>query len=112
MAQQPDGTNTSFSFEYALTIIIVLVVCGTMMKKAPQTNSAVVVLVGLLIGYISLVVINKLLPGINTFGYNIKQYYLYSVMSNFNDVGYFNVWPPILAVLIVFIILLYNKNLG
>ena len=112
MAQQNVGSNTSFTFEYAVTIIIVLVVCNTMLKKSPQMNAAVVLLIGLLIGYISLVVLNYVLPNINSVAYNVKQYYLYSVMSNFNDMGYFNIWPPILAVLVVFIILLYNKNLG
>lgn len=112
MVQQNVGSNTSFNFEYALTIIIILVVCNTMMKKSPEMNTGVVIVVGLLIGYISLIVLNKVVPNINAIAYNVKQYYLYSVMSNFNDMGYLNIWPPILAVLIIFIILLYNKNLG
>jgi len=112
MPSQNSGSNTSFNFEYALTIIIVLVVCNTLMKKSPQMNSAIVVIAGLLVGYISLLLINKLLPNINSFALSIKQYYSHAIMSNFNQLGYLNIWPPILAVLVVFIILLYNKNLG
>ena len=60
MPSQNMGSNTSFNFEYALTIIIVLVVCNTLMKKSPQMSSAIVVITGLLVGYISLLLINKL----------------------------------------------------
>jgi hypothetical protein len=112
MPSQNLGSNTSFNFEYALTIIIVLVVCNTLMKKSPQMSSAIVVITGLLVGYISLLLINKLLPNINAFALSVKQYYSHAIMSNFNQLGYLNIWPPILAVLIIFIILLYNKNLG
>jgi uncharacterized membrane protein YesL len=82
------------------------------MKKSPDMNSAVVVIAGLLVGYISLLLINNLLPNLNAFALSIKQYYTQAIMSNFNQLGYLNIWPPILAVLIIFIILLYNKNLG
>ena len=112
MPSQNMGSNTSFNFEYALTIIIVLIVCNTLMKKSPQMSSAIVVITGLLVGYISLLLINKLLPNINSFALSIKQYYSHAIMSNFNQLGYLNIWHPILAVLIIFIILLYNKNLG
>jgi hypothetical protein len=112
MPSQNLGSNTSFNFQYALTIVIVLVVCNALMKKSPDMNSAIVVIAGLLVGYISLLIINNLLPNINAFALSIKQYYTQAIMSNFNQLGYLNIWPPILAVLIIFIILLYNKNLG
>ena len=47
MPSQNLGSNNSFNFEYALTIIIVLVVCNTLMKKSPQMSSAIVVITGL-----------------------------------------------------------------
>jgi hypothetical protein len=53
-----------------------------------------------------------LVPKVNKTASNVKQYYGYVLTSNFNNMGYLNIWPPILAVLIIFIILLYNKNLG
>ena len=112
MAIQNAGMNISFNFEYALTIIIVILVCNALMKRSPNMNSAIIVLAGLLVGYLSLIILNNLVPGLNRFMNNIKQYYAYSIMGRFNNMGYFNVWPPILAVLIIFIILLYNKNLG
>ena len=51
--------NTDFSFEYAVSIIITLVVCSMTVKRSPQMNSFVIILLGLVVAYISLLLINK-----------------------------------------------------
>jgi ABC-type Fe3+-siderophore transport system permease subunit len=112
MAIQALGTNVNFTFEYALTLIIVILVCKALLQKTPEMNSLIVVIAGLVVGYLSLIVVNYLVPKLNKTASNVKQYYGYILTSNFNNMGYLNIWPPILAVLIIFIILLYNKNLG
>jgi hypothetical protein len=75
-------------------------------------NSIIVIITGLFVGYISLLFMNYLFPHINSTGSSVYQYYMYQVMNNFNSTGYLHIWPPILAVLLIFIVLLYNKNLG
>ena len=107
-----DGSNINFSFEYAISIIVVLVVCNLLLKTNPQMNTIIVIIAGLLIGYITLFIMNNLFPQLNKFGSNLYQYYSFQVMNNFNSMGYTHVWPPILAILLIFIILLYNRNLG
>lgn len=111
MANYP-GTNINFSFQYAISIIIVLVVCNILIKKSPEMNTVIVIIAGLFVGYVSLFVMNNVFPKINKTGSNIYQYYAYQYMNNFNSMGYVHVWPPILAVLIIFIVLLYNRQLG
>jgi hypothetical protein len=106
------GNNINFSFEYAVSIIIVLVVCYSILRLSPGLNIIIVLLAGLLAGYLSLFILNNVFPSLNKTFQNIQQYYTYQIMNNFNSMGYMHVWPPILAVLIIFIILLYNKNLG
>lgn len=106
------GTNTSFSFEYIVSIIIILVVCNLLVKTNPQMNTIIVIIAGLVIGFISLYIMNNFFPYLNRTANNIYQYYSFQLMNNFTSMGYMHVWPPILAVLIIFIILLYNKNLG
>jgi len=105
-------SNINFSLEYAISIVIILVVCNLLVKTAPKMNTIIVIIAGLFVGYISLLVINNLFPYINSSGSSMYQYYMYQVMNNFNSMGYLHIWPPILAVLIIFIVLLYNKNLG
>jgi xanthine/uracil permease len=107
-----NGTNINFSFEYAISIIVILLVCNFLIKSNPQMNSMIVIIAGLLTGYLTLLVMNTLFPALNSFGSNIYQYYSLQVMTNFDNMGYMNVWPPILAVLIIFIVLLYNRQLG
>ena len=106
------GTNINFSFEYAVSIIIVLVVCNLLIKTNPQMNTIVVIIAGLLVGYLSLLIMNKVFPSLNKFGSDVYQYYSFQIMNNFTSMGYMHVWPPILAILIIFIVLLYNRNLG
>jgi len=106
------GTNTTFSLEYIISIIIIIIVCTILYKKSPNINIGIVLITALLVGYVSLFVFNKLFPSINKFGFNIYQYITLEVMNNFNSTGYMHVWPPILAVLIIFIALLYNRQLG
>lgn len=105
-------SNINFSLEYAISIVIILVVCNLLVKTAPKMSTVIVIIAGLFVGYISLLVMNNLFPFINSTGSNIYQYYMYQIMNNFNSMGYLHIWPPILAVLIIFIVLLYNKNLG
>jgi len=106
------ASNINFSFQYAISIIIILVVCNLLVKSAPRMNSVIVIIAGLFVGWISLMMLNVLFPRINSFGENVYQYYFYQIMNNFTSTGYLHIWPPILAVLLIFIVLLYNKNLG
>lgn len=110
MNSSPNSTN--FSFEYIISIIIILVVCNLLTKNSPQMNSAIVILVGVVVGYLSLFLMNTLFPQINQFGSNLYQYYYFQYMNNFTNMGYMRVWPPVMAVLIIFVVLLYNKQLG
>jgi xanthine/uracil permease len=112
MSNSVPGSNINFSFEYAVSIIVVLVVCNALMKKNPNMSTVVIIILGLLVGYLALYVMNKFFPYINQAALSIYQYLEYSMLSNFTSMGYMHVWPPILAVLVVFVVLLYNKNLG
>ena len=106
------GSNINFSFEYAVSIIVILVVCNLLIKINPQMNTIIVLIVGLLVGYLSLLIMNTLFPAINSFGTNMYYYLYTTTISSFNNTGYMNVWPPILGILLIFIVLLYNRQLG
>lgn len=106
------SSNISFSFEYGISVIIVIIVCNLLVKSSPQMNTLVVIVAGLLVGFIALYIMNNFFPYINQLTLSIYQYYSYQVMNNYTSMGYMHIWPPILAVLIIFIILLYNRQLG
>ena len=104
--------NINFSFEYAVSIVIVLIACSLLLKSNPQMNSVIVIIVGLVIGYISLLFMNIVLPTLNSVASNIYQYMVFNMLNSSNSMGYVHVWPPILAILIIFIVCLYSRQLG
>lgn len=106
------NSNINFSFEYVVSIIIIIVVCNLLTQSNPKMNTIVVIITGLVVGYIALFIMNNLFPYINQTAYNIYQYYAYEIMNNFTSTGYIHVWPPVLAVLVIFVVLLYNRQLG
>jgi ABC-type Fe3+-siderophore transport system permease subunit len=106
------STNISFSFEYAVSVIVVIIVCNILVKTSPKMNTAIVVVAGLLIGYIVLYIMNNFFPYLNQLSTSVYQYYVYQITNNYTSMGYMHIWPPILAVLIIFIILLYSGQLS
>lgn len=112
MAGPDSSKNTSFSFEYAVSIIVVLLVCYILMKNNPQINTIIVIISGLAVGYVTLFVMNNIFPNINKLVQDIYNYYTYQFTRNFDSMGYIHIWPPVFAILLIFIILLYNRQLG
>ena len=106
------SSNIDFSFEFAVSTIVTIVVASMLIKKNPNMSTLVVVLGGLAVAYVTLQIVNFLFPKINSTANNVWQYFAYQLMTNFNNMGYLHVWPPIFAVLIIIVVLLYNRNLG
>ena len=106
------GSNTSFSFEYAVSLIIIIVIINMLLKKSPNMNMAVVVIIGLVVGYILLKVLNFLIPNLNSTASSIRQYISFMITNHFNNMGYFIIFPPLFIVLIIFIALLYSGKMG
>ena len=104
--------DPGFGIEYTISLIVVIVVCNLLLKKNPQMNTVVVVIIGLVVGFLVWYLLQYMLPNIQSTATNLYMFSTNQVMSNFNNTGYIHVWPPILAILVVFIILLYNRQLG
>jgi hypothetical protein len=103
--------NLTITPEYGISIVVVVLVVAMLMKKSPQMNTFIIVVIGVLVGYAFLVIMNNVFPYLNQWLANIKQYIKFLILNRFNNMGYFHIFPPILLVLILFIILLYNKNI-
>ncbi len=96
---------------YGITTIIVVLVVTILLKKAPTLNTFVVVLIGLLVGYVFVLFMNTIFPSINNNLREFKQFLFYSMGSSSSDMGYIYIFPPILVVFILFIALLYNRTI-
>jgi len=109
---QVQTANSGYAMEYFISLIIVLIIITILIKSSPTMNIFIVILIGLVIGFISIKILNNFLPVLTNTSTNLYLYSTNQIMNDFNSTGYYHVWPPILAILIIFIILLYNRQLG
>ena len=106
-----NSNDLKFTLNYVISLIVVLVVCIYLMKSVPTLHPMIVVVIGILVAYLVITGVNILFPTFINTSENVSQYVEYSLYSSFNDLGYLNVWPPLFAVMLVFIILLYNGQI-
>jgi len=96
---------------YGLTTVVVIIVVSMLLKKAPQMNTFVVVVVGLLVGYVFLIVMNSIFPLLANNIRIWRQYLVFQGYETTDNMSYIYVYPPILAVFVIFVALLYNRNI-
>lgn len=106
-----ENNDLKFTLSYAISLIIVLSISIYLMKNVPTLHPVLVIVIGLLVAYLFMTIINYTMPSFASTTSNVSQYMEYSIYSNLNDLGYFNIWPPVFVVLLIFIILLYNGQI-
>ncbi len=106
-----EESDLKFTLTYAISLIVVIFVCVILLKSIPSLHPVLVILVGLITAYLFVIMIRYVMPTFETTASNMSQYVEYSIYSNLNDLGYFNIWPPVFVVLLIFIILLYNGQI-
>ena len=104
-------SESSFSLEYIISIVIVMIVVGMIQKNAPNTSITIKLIVGLLVAYLTLFVLNFTLPQLNNVGRNISNYSRNSMYGTINNTGFIQMYPPLFAVLIIFLVMLYSGNI-
>ncbi len=101
-----------FSPLYILSLLFfVILIVSTLMRKAPQLNLFIVMLIGLLSGYVFLIVSSTIFPHLQSTLMNWRQFMNHTYYEQTHETGYIYVYPPLLAVFILFIVLLYNRTI-
>ncbi len=104
---------TQFSLEYLVSVLAGLTAGYLVNRAQPRTNSAIkFFIVPLSVSYGVLMVVNALFPFLNQWGVIMRRYFEDKTLGEINDTGYMQIFPPLFAIFIVFIVLLYNRNLG
>lgn len=105
--------QTTFSLEYILSVSCALG-AALMINMNQPTFSPVITyfIVPLLVAYVSLKIFSYIFPTMNRTGSNTSSYIMSGVYGNIDGMGYMEIFPPLFAVLLIVIILLYNSNLG
>lgn len=104
--------QTTFSLEYILSLIVAIGAYYFVGKTSQNLPLWVALLVGLFAGYISLLIFNTLIPSLSSYGTQVGNYVVSKSYSRMDNMNYFMVFPPLMAILIVFLVLLYNGSLG
>tara|TARA_B100000780_G_C21126993_1_gene457822 strand:- start:4274 stop:4591 length:318 start_codon:yes stop_codon:yes gene_type:complete len=104
--------TTVFNLEYTISIVFALGSAFGINHYNVDTNPIIkFFVVPLLVAYTYLLVANKLLPQMNEFGDKVGAYVETKTLGEINSLGYMQIFPPVFAVFLIFIILIFNKNI-
>lgn len=104
---------TYFTTEYVLSLLLALLASYAVSKASPNLSPMIRFgIVPLTVAYVSLTVINSIMPGLNSTGARISAYIDNKTLGEINEMGYVQVFPPLLAVTILVFVLLFTKNLS
>tara|TARA_B110000977_G_scaffold194561_1_gene271397 strand:- start:44 stop:364 length:321 start_codon:yes stop_codon:yes gene_type:complete len=105
-------SETTFNLEYFLSIFTAMAAGYSVHRMAPSASGIIkFFVIPLIVAYASLTLFNIVLPRINKYGDLVGNYIEINALSSINSMNYLQVFPPILAVFLIFIVLIYNKNL-
>lgn len=106
-------SQTHFSFEYIVSVIVALGAAYVINANRPAFSPTLTFfVVPLLVAFVTLKILNFVFPRMNTIGSNTSSYLQYGAMNSISNMGFMEIFPPLFAVMVLIIILLYNRNLG
>ena len=103
--------QTTFSGEYVFSVICGLTSVYLVEINAPNTHPIIkFFLIPIFITYLILLFINTVAPSFNESTRKFNNYVNDRTETNINSMGYVQIFPPLFAIFIIFVILLYNHN--
>lgn len=102
-----------FNLEFIIALLVALYATYLVNYGTPNLNPYITfLLLPLTVAYIMVLIINNIFPSINAWGNRVYNYSETVVLSEINETGYIQLFPPIFIVLIIFALMLYNGMLG
>ena len=106
-------SETSFSLEYFLSVGLALTSVYFINKSSPNVNAMLqFIVIPLVVAFVSLYLFNTFLPKLNTAGKHMGNYFEDQALSNLDNMNYVQILPPMLFVMVLFFILLFQGKLG
>lgn len=103
---------TTFNFEYVVSVGLALGGAYAVERFSPGMNPVIkFFVVPLFIAYITLKFINTLMPKVVQLADRVGAYVEDETLGEINSMGYMQIFPPIFAVFLIFVILVYNRNI-
>ena len=102
-----------FSLEYIISVGLALLTSYLVAKNAPVISPFITYgLLPLFVAFVSLQVINTSMPSINKSGNKIYSYIDNKTLGEIDKMGYVQIFPPLLAVAVLMIVLLFTGYLA
>jgi len=105
--------NKNFSAISIIALLVALLSVFLIHKYASQTQPVIkFFIVPIIVAYLFVLIVTSIFPNFDARSKKIKSYFQYRTLGEINAINYIQIFPPILAILVIFIILLYNRNLN
>jgi len=105
--------QTRFNTEYIISLLIALLATYGIAVASPKLNPVITyAIIPLAVAYATLQILNATVPGINRSGSRVSAYIENRTLGEINDMGYIQVFPPLMAVTILVFVLLFTRNLS
>ena len=106
-------SQTSFSFEYVLSVGLALGSALLINRNAPGVSPLLgFVLIPMVVAYASLFIMNAFFPKLNSLGQQYGGMFEDQAMATLDSMNYIQMLPPFLFVMILFFVLLFMGKLG
>lgn len=105
------SNSTEFNIEYILSIVIALLATYGLSKTGKLPPIVTYGILPLSVAYATLQILNAFMPGLNRAGDKVSAYVENKTLGKINNMGYVQVFPPLLAVIILIFVLLFTNNL-
>lgn len=104
--------ETAFNAEYVISLVAALVVAMLISRARPKLSPAITfVLIPLAVAYGTLQLLHLLMPSINRSGARISAYVENKTLGEINNMGYIQVFPPLMVVILVTVVLLFSGKI-
>lgn len=105
--------QTNFSVEYIISVVVALASAYGIAHATPDLSPILTyIIIPLAVAYIVLQLLNASLPGLNNWGDRVSAYVENKTLGEINQMGYIQVFPPLMAITILVFVLLFTKNLA
>lgn len=98
---------------YFTSILVGLSSAYLIQKSAPGVPAVIkFFLVPLTVIYVTAKLLALIFPHLNRSAERTSGYLEMKMMNGINNTGYMQLYPPLMAIFVIFVVLLYNRNLG
>lgn len=101
------------SATFMISFIISLILTYFIYSMYPEANKVIlIILVPTFLTFFLYSIMSSIFPTVNEYYERVSDYGTSTVTRNMNSMGFYQIYPPVLFVLLLFVIFLYQRRMG